>query len=206
VARAQHEELQPIGTSRRERILDAALQCFLAHGVGGTSVDDIRHASDASIGSIYHFFGSKEGLAAALYVATLRAYLTNYLDALASSRSARGGVESAVRAHLRWVADNELQARYLMLCREAELLDAFRPTVAELYDDFYRDATAWVEPHARAGRIRRLAPRLCQALWMGPVTEYSRLWLTRDRHHFDLHEAATPLARAAWEALEGPKS
>ena len=71
---------------RRQAILDAALTCFLRSGVAGTTIDAIQRESGASVGSIYHFFGSKEGVAAELYLDTLRDYFDTYLAALRNSR------------------------------------------------------------------------------------------------------------------------
>jgi AcrR family transcriptional regulator len=51
----------------RRQILDAALELFSGRGYFNTSVQDIRRAAGVSVGSIYHHFGSKEGIAKALY-------------------------------------------------------------------------------------------------------------------------------------------
>ncbi|MBS0012902.1 MAG: TetR/AcrR family transcriptional regulator [Desulfobacterales bacterium] len=52
---------------RPQRILDTALLLFYNSGYFNTSVHDIQHAADVSIGSIYHHFGNKQGIARALY-------------------------------------------------------------------------------------------------------------------------------------------
>src|SRR5215470_14374357 len=64
---------------RRKSILDAALACFLERGVAATTTEEIRDRSGASIGSIYHHFGDKEGLAGALYVEGIRSYQEGFL-------------------------------------------------------------------------------------------------------------------------------
>jgi AcrR family transcriptional regulator len=51
----------------REQVLAAALRLFAGGGYFKTSVHDIQRAAGVSIGSIYHHFGDKEGIAAALY-------------------------------------------------------------------------------------------------------------------------------------------
>lgn len=51
----------------RRQILDTALELFSARGYFNTSVQDIRRVAGVSVGSIYHYFGSKEGIAKALY-------------------------------------------------------------------------------------------------------------------------------------------
>lgn len=51
----------------RTLVLDAALSLFTDKGYFNTSVHDIGRTAGVSIGSIYHHFGDKEGLARALY-------------------------------------------------------------------------------------------------------------------------------------------
>ena len=49
--------------ARKASVLKAALQCFSERGLEGTSIHDIQRLADCSIGSIYHHFRSKEGVA-----------------------------------------------------------------------------------------------------------------------------------------------
>ena len=192
-----------IEAPRRQAILAAALTCFLRSGVTGTTIDAIQRESGASVGSIYHFFGSKERVAAELYLDTLRDYFDTYLAALAGSRTARGGIQGSVRAHLDWVVTHEARAKYLFHCREFEVIDESLPAIAHLREQFYHEAKAWLAPHVEQGLIKPLSPRLCQALWMGPSIEYARLWLARSGARFNILDSQTALARAAWDSVKG---
>lgn len=189
------------GAARRRAIFDAALTIFLKNGVAGTTVETLHRESGASVGSIYHFFGSKEGVAAELYLETLREYFDVYLAALQHSSSARDGIEGSVRTHLEWVAAHELRARYLFHYREHEIIEESRPMIAALNQQFYGQASAWLQPHVEEHRIKPLPPGLCQALWMGPCVEYARLWLARSTD-FDMLGAAPVLGQAAWNAVK----
>src|SRR5438270_14067786 len=100
--------------ARRDAILDAALACFNERGVSGTTTDDVRQRAGASVGSIYHHFGSKEQLAAALHVEGARSYQGGFLEVLENQRSARAGIHAIVRHHLRWVADHPDLARFML--------------------------------------------------------------------------------------------
>jgi AcrR family transcriptional regulator len=192
-----------VDAPRRQAILDGALSCFLRSGVTGTTMDAIHRESGASVGSIYHFFGSKEGVAADLYLDTLRDYFDTYLAALRSGRSARAGIQGSVRAHLNWVVAHEARAKYLFHCREFDVIEESVPAIARLSEQFYHQANAWLAPHVEHGRIKSLSPRLCQALWMGPSVEYARLWLARSGESFDILDAQSTLARAAWDSIKG---
>ena len=52
-------------------ILSCALACFNELGIQATTVETIRERANSSIGSIYHHFGNKDGLIAALFFAAL---------------------------------------------------------------------------------------------------------------------------------------
>jgi AcrR family transcriptional regulator len=70
---------------RREQLLDAALTVFARKGVEGASVKDITAAAGVTPGLLYHYFDSKEDLAAAVleergFSAQLRALLMEHAD------------------------------------------------------------------------------------------------------------------------------
>ena len=89
--------------SRREAILQAALQAFLEHGVAATPIEDICARAEASVGSVYHHFGDKGGLAGAVYVEALADYQGRFLDVLRDHcDNAEAAVRDAVAAHLGW--------------------------------------------------------------------------------------------------------
>ena len=187
---------------RRKSILDAALACFLEHGIAATTAEEIRDRSGASIGSIYHHFGDKEGIAGALYAEGIRSYQEGFLRVLVHHREARRGVEGAVRYHLRWVEENPERARYLFAVREPQMVGSVRAEVRELNRRFYGAVERWVTPHMRAGLLRPLPADLLQALWFGPAQHLARLWLAGLAPR-GLTRAGRLLPEAAWHALRG---
>lgn len=87
--------------SRREAILEAALYAFLDHGVPGASIEAICTRASASVGSVYHHFGDKAGIAAAVYGDALDAYRSVFIDVpQRHPDDAQRGVRGVVGAHL----------------------------------------------------------------------------------------------------------
>src|SRR5918997_6865185 len=84
-----------------DRGLEAALTLFDSVGYSAATIEDIRLQSEVSIGSIYHRFGSKEGIAGALYVESLRSYQQGLVRVLLESAGAEQGVRDAVGHHVR---------------------------------------------------------------------------------------------------------
>ena len=81
---------------RQNAILDAALKCFVDRGYLDTTIEHIRTASAASIGSIYHHFADKQVIAATLYLRTLEGAQSAALGLLHRKRTAASGI-SALR-------------------------------------------------------------------------------------------------------------
>jgi AcrR family transcriptional regulator len=190
-----------MGSDPRARaILDAALEVFLEVGVESASIDEIRRRSGASVGSLYHRYGSKEGIAAAVYVDALRDYQRDFVTTLQRSRDAADGITSAVRTHLRWVRQNPDRAEFLLATGTGEVRRAARGSLQGLNDEFFASVTAWLDVHVRAGTIRAASTDVVYALWLGPSQELARLWLARGRKGTLRTETAL-LADAAWRSL-----
>ena len=54
--------MSPLKPSTRDRILQAAVELFWAHGYAGTGMAEVLKKADANSGSFYFFFTSKEDL------------------------------------------------------------------------------------------------------------------------------------------------
>lgn len=186
--------------ARRRTILDASLELFLEVGVEASAIDDVRRRSGASVGSLYHRFGSKEGIAAAVYVDALRNYQREFVAALTRARDAGDGVRSAVRTHMRWVRENPDRAEFLFNVAGADVRRACGTDLRELNNEFFGFVEAWLRRYVDAGEVRALSTDVVYALWLGPSQELARLWLARGRRG-SLRTESTVLADAAWRAL-----
>jgi AcrR family transcriptional regulator len=184
--------------ARRRVILDAALEVFLERGVDAAGVEEIRQRSGASIGSLYHRFGNKEGLAAAVYLDALSDYQREFVTALERSRGAADGIRAGVRAHLRWVLRNPDRAQFLLATGGPEVRRAARDELRVLNETFFTTVTGWLGAHA--DELRHASVDVVYALWLGPSQELARLWLARGRRG-SLRSETTQLADAAWRSL-----
>ncbi|MBX5470815.1 MAG: TetR family transcriptional regulator [Thermoleophilaceae bacterium] len=190
----------PRSRDRRRAILDAALAAFDERGFAQASIEDVRRRSGASVGSIYHHFGDKQGLAATLYAEGLRDYQQGFLRAIGRHASAREGIEAAVRHHLRWIAANPKLARFMLESRDPELARLAGERVREDNRRFFARVQEWLDGHAARGAIRRLPRELYPALLVGPSQELARHWLA-GRVRGSLRAAERHLGEAAWRAL-----
>jgi AcrR family transcriptional regulator len=185
---------------RRAEILDAALSCFTARGVDGTTIADIRQRAGATTGSIYHFFAGKDALVGALYVEVLRAYRASLLERLARARSARSAVRGIVEHYMDWVGERPEAARFLFEARRSPAVAAVEEEIRANNRDLFRGVRAQL---ARLGVAAAgvLPPDLLIAMVIGPATTYAREHLA-GHAATDLRRARRILADAAWAALD----
>jgi len=188
-------------TGRRREILAAALASFEEFGYEASTIEDIRRRSRASIGSIYHHFGGKAGMAAALYAEGLEDYQTGLLARMRRARSARALVKSVVRQHLDWAEAHPAWARYLMGMRRLEAVAAIETRLREINQAFVREAVALVRPYMDRGEIAPLRLEILLASLFGPAQEFLRLWFS-GRTDLGLRQARELLAETAWKSVQ----
>jgi len=184
---------------RKSAILSAALEVFSEKGIEAASIEDIRQRSQASVGSIYHHFGNKEGIAAALFAQGLDGYWERIKDNLARAGNAEFAIHAIVSTHLHWIVQQPDMARYLFARRQAvsaEHNDAIRQRTAAHFKEVFDKLKPWF----KQGVLRRLPVELYGPILLGPSQELARNWLG-GRIAFDPLSAVDELSSAAWRSL-----
>jgi AcrR family transcriptional regulator len=162
----------------RERILEAALRCFVARGYEQTTIAEIRAESGVSNGALFHHFPAKEAIADALYLAGIRSFQAGLWPIVTGPRASLLDAVRAVIGHqLAWTEQHPDHARFIY---QRGHLDFDTPGGAEL-SALNRDlATAfrrWMAPLVTAGEIRPMSMLVVTAIVSGPAHALARRWL-----------------------------
>jgi AcrR family transcriptional regulator len=185
---------------RREAILDAARACFEEHGYAATTIELIAARSGASNGSIYHHFGSKDGILAALYVDAVASYQDEVLALLrAHAADAEAGIRGAVEHHLAWVEAHPHETRTLFEHRQTLEHAGRADELRARNQPALREVRAWMRRHVEAGTVRDLGPATA-AVWFGPAQLVARDWIA-GRLRGTPTALAPALAEAAWRSF-----
>ncbi|MBG0847335.1 TetR/AcrR family transcriptional regulator [Pseudomonas sp. OA3] len=187
--------------SRKDEILQAALACFTEHGVDVTTIEMIRDRSGASIGSLYHHFGNKERIIAALYLAGTAQYAELLQRGFASAASAEACVKLLVTSYIDWVVANPDWARFILHSRSrveaGEMGDALREANRQ---HFAQILTALAE-YRRQGLFKALPDDCFASVVIGPTHDLARNWLA-GRTQSNLGECRELLAQIAWDSVK----
>ena len=193
----------PRSADRRRAVLDAALRCFARDGVEATTIDAIRRASGASVGSLYHHFGSKEGIAAALYLEGLRDFHATLLPRVEAAEDAEALVKTVVHHYVEWVVAHPEWARYLLEARRSAGVAEADAEIRALTRRAFARLHGHLEPFVQRGELSKVATPLLTAVLLGPAEALAAAELRRGRLA-TLRAAAPVLAEAAWRALREP--
>ncbi len=188
--------------TRKQEILEAALACFTENGIEATTIDMIRERSGASVGSMYHHFGSKEAIAAALFTDALAEHNEYQQQLLSAARNAEEGVKAIVHAYVDWVSANPVKARFVLHSRSALAKSETGGELAVRSKARLLEVLGWFEPHIGNGTLKRLPKECLSSLITGPSHDYARLWLS-GRVKSDIKAYRDIFAEAAWNSVKG---
>jgi AcrR family transcriptional regulator len=187
--------------TRKQEILDAALDCFTEHGVDATTIDMIRERANASVGSMYHHFGSKDRIAAAVYVEALAEHHAAQQVLLARAEDAQSGVKAITYSYVDWISAHPEKARFVLYNRGAvakgDMGGEMRALARAHRDEVLARFAPWIEK----GQLKKLPLELYGSLITGAVHDYARLWLS-GRAKADIKAYREIFAEAAWKALQ----
>jgi AcrR family transcriptional regulator len=184
--------------SRQADILKAARKHFLTKGYAATTIADIRAASGATTGSIYHAFASKEAIAVALVREAISDW-SAVTYARATGQDFRSLLEATVEGLIVWGSGDRESFRIMDELRALALRHEGGTQLRDLIDDGRGDARSAFDAAVAAGVVRDLPWPIASALMLGPAYEYLRQGdLVRDAA---IETIARTFALAAWAML-----
>ena len=195
-----HENVNTMRSNRKLEILNAALICFNHRGIAATSIEEIKKNSHASIGSIYHHFGSKDGIAYALYVNGLQDYHNLLMEKLEEAETPESKIKTFVIIFLDWVEENPELANFIFSAR-SYLVNSKRAEDVEKFHDGNGNETASIIKELVVNKgIKELPGRVYSSLLVGPAQHFSQHLMNKDTA-LDLEKEKAALAQVIWESL-----
>ncbi|WP_345149394.1 TetR/AcrR family transcriptional regulator [Arthrobacter ginkgonis] len=181
---------------RRQQLLRAAQQVFVAHGYHGAAMDEIAEVAEVSKPVLYQHFPGKRELYLALLDSHLEALTELLAQAIAGTQDNRQRVDDTIRAYYRFVSQDSQGHRMIF---ESDLMND--PDVSARLETFNaRFASAIADvivaetsvPHAQATLLGRALAGMAQVS--------ARYWLELG-DDVPLEEASELVARLAWRGI-----
>lgn len=187
-------------SSRKQEILQAALACFTEHGVDATTIEMIRDRSGASIGSLYHHFGNRERIIAALYLEGIGEYAALLEAGLVDTLHPEACVKLFVTCYVDWVVANPDWARFILHNRGRVEAGEWGERLREHNRDHGKRIGAVLRRHREAGAFRAMPGDCFVSVVIGPAHDMARNWLA-GRSSTALADCRELLAEIAWDSV-----
>ncbi|MGW3206583.1 TetR/AcrR family transcriptional regulator [Streptomyces sp. NPDC001135] len=191
---------QQRGEATVEQLLNAALRVYSASGEQGLTVAAITRESGVSLGSLYHHFGSVDGLMDALLTRWLGRLLGELVAALEHTRTPHTGIRALVRAYLNFVQEHR-EAALLLHSSYADrrgMADGKR--LRDAQEARLSPLGQWADRYVARGDLAPLPVPLLESLILGPVVGVARRWLS-GVEDVDLDQAAVLLPERIWRSV-----
>lgn len=185
--------------SKRE-ILSSALKCFIEKGVEHTTIADIREISGVSVGSIYHHFGNKDGIVAALFLTGMIDHSSQQEAALDKANCAEDGVKAIVKCYINWINENPDWARFVFRYRSLVEHGGKTEQQEAQKKAHFKRLRNWFSPYITQNIVKKLPFEVYHALIIGPSQDFALRWLA-GKTKTDLISHRELYAEAAWQAI-----
>ncbi len=171
------------GTSKRERILRAAIDVFAKSGYFNAKVSEIAKAAGVADGTIYLYFDGKEDVLVTIFREHTRHYLQTLERDLSQARRADERMRIAIRHHLETLGHD----RALAVVSQVELRHSLK--FMSLFSqqevaDYLGVLRKVVEGGQREGTFRRnLHPQLVAKAVFGILDEMVTSWILSEKDY-----------------------
>jgi TetR/AcrR family fatty acid metabolism transcriptional regulator len=181
------------GTSKRDRILRAAIDVFAKNGYFNAKVSEIAKAAGVADGTIYLYFDGKEDILLTIFREHTRHYLQTLERDLANVRRPEERIRVAIRHHLETLGRD----RALAIVAQVELRHSLK--FMSLFSqqeiaDYLNILRKVVDHGQKEGTFRRnLHPQLVAKAVFGILDEMVTSWMLSEKE-YDLAAQAEQVA------------
>jgi AcrR family transcriptional regulator len=181
-------------------IFRKALTLFNEQGIEATTIEMIRAECDTSVGAIYHHFGNKEGLVAALFFTALDDQARLRDSYLSDATTTREGVQALVHSYVDWVDSQPEWARFQYHARFAVTKGPLKDELAARNKTRNKALLEWLFNPGRQDELAGVPAELMLSLIIGQADSYCRAWLS-GRVKGSPKAYRELLADAAWRSV-----
>lgn len=161
----------PIALKSPERILYEALHLFSRKGYDATSVREICEAAAITKPTLYHFYGSKEGLYRALVDGTLEQFRRTLVEVLAAPGTAPEKLRRVARLYFEVARGSRELTRFLFSLVHNPPSSAPPTHIPEFYEGVVGLVAAAAEDGVARGELRPGSTDLRMLVFMGTLGE-----------------------------------
>ncbi|MDZ7805349.1 TetR/AcrR family transcriptional regulator [Thiohalophilus sp.] len=161
-------------TPATEQVLGAALELFTEQGYFNTSIPDIVKVSAVSTGSIYHYFGDKEGIARSLYESLVERMEAQFSQIEAAHPTAHDRCRAVIQRLFELTEQEPAVMRFMLFSRHREFIPDQKPVCSSRPFVQMREMVA---AGMKSGEVREMTPVVAASAVFGGALRLIQLRL-----------------------------
>lgn len=165
----------------KRRVLAATEELIIERGLYDVTLKDIEARSGVSNGSIFHHFGSKDGVFAEIFAHERLEYMVPVADAIIGyeGEDPCDAFGEGARAALVWQCEHpERFSRLVAQFNNSEWMRQHEHVWLELAHQIEQPVIDWATPHFAAKRLPLMPATFFQSLMMGTAERFTHGWTT----------------------------
>lgn len=170
---------QDRAVTRQERILDAALDVFAAHGYQQATVDDIASTARTSKGGIYFHFPGKDAIFLALLDRSAGLLLARVGERVGAETDPIAKVDSALLALVRTFGSHRSLAR-LFLVEARGAGPQFHSRLADVQSRFVAFLKQQLDEAVNQNLVSPFDTEVASQAWFGALNQVVTSWALTD--------------------------
>jgi AcrR family transcriptional regulator len=189
-----------VETRSSDRILQQALELFSKKGYDATSVREVCEAAGITKPTLYHFFGSKEGVYRALVDGALEDFRGGLVEALSQPGSAVERLKRVARRYFDSARGRRQLMRFLFALIHNPPSSAPQTDFAHFYEEIVALVARAVDDGVVSGELAAGSMEIRMLAFMGGLGEALCGWLITGRPELtdDLADALVDTLLAGW--------
>jgi AcrR family transcriptional regulator len=160
-----------------DRILQEALRLFSSKGYDATSVREICEAAGITKPTLYHFYGSKEGVYRTIVDGALEGFRAAVVASVEAPGPAADRLKRVARSHFSRVRENDQLFRFILALIHNPASSAPRTDFPRFYEGIVALVAGVAEEGVRSGELAPGPADLRMLVFMGSMGEAMCGWL-----------------------------
>jgi AcrR family transcriptional regulator len=154
-----------------DRILQSSLELFSSKGYDATSVREICEAAGITKPTLYHFYGSKEGVYRALVEGTFEEFRAGLSHLLEAPGTAEERLRRVARSYFEYAGSRRELMRFVLSLVHNTSTSAPQTDFLRLYEEIVAQVARCVEAGVESGELARGSTETRMLVFMGALGE-----------------------------------
>ncbi len=182
---------------KRKLILDATMELIAEYGLHNTPMSQVSIRSGVSVGTIYHYFSSKEEIINTLYIEMKKESLDVAFHAYTKSASYKKRFFQIWMNYFDYLIANPLKLSFVEQCSTSPLITE---ETREATIRYYAPLIEFIEEGIKSQHLKKMEMELLLSLISGSLVSSAKLQLSGSFAFSDKHKRLA--AESCWDGLK----